>query len=205
MSHKLIIFIACVSIAALSYAWSEYLHYRYDDDIVIEPINLHEKTSYSWSFTPTVSENYELVVRFYKNAPPPYTYVTEIIDKETYRGAPIDVDWGLMQEDNLVVKGGVGNYGRHFVAANPYVEKGIGSFSLSSGLPYELEFNVPAGYEAFEVLAPEVRITHDVATNDWLFGQHLIAAFITIIGLATAGLVAVFWMASHFWKRYAGS
>lgn len=205
MIQRQIVIGACIGVSLLAFVWSEYLDLRYSSSPLSEKVSLSKKGDYSWSFSPRVTDDYELVVRFHKNVPPPFDYVTEILKEGSFEGLPIIVNWALLEEGKQVSKGGVDNYGHHFVAANPYVEKGVGSFHLSSNSSYTLLFSVSEGHESFNVLAPEVRINHNIATQDWLFGQNLISAALIVLGLALSAIVVVCPMVTNAWRRHAGS
>ena len=203
LSHKIISI--SISISALSFAWFSFINYRYTQEPIIEPISLSKKQEYSWSFTPDVSENYELVIRFYKKEPPPYDYVTEILNNSTFNNIPINVAWQLTQGNDTISNGKPNNYGTYFSATNPYIDKGISSFPLESGKPYKLNISVLTGEKDLDILTPEIHITHDAATDLWLFQHTLIAIFVTYLGLAIAVLSMCYLAIIKLQQKYASS
>jgi hypothetical protein len=194
-----------IIIASLSFAWQSYLTHKYNSLPITEPISLSEQNKYSWSFSPTVAETYELVIRLYKNTPPPYDYVTEIINKSTYKNTPINVSWQLLNNNEVLSSGDASNYGLHFSATDKYIEKGIGSFSLNSDSVYNLKFTVLSGHNKFNILTPEVRITHNTATDDWLFGQALLSSFAIMLCFSIIILALSYLVINKLWRKHASS
>jgi hypothetical protein len=194
VSKSIVIIILCLVISALAFFWLKYLDNKYEHYSLVESIDFSQQGNQSWLFTTKASEDFDLVIRFYKKSPPPYDYVLDIWKEGKFKGATLNVSWKLSNDGTLENTGEHNNYGEHFAATDDYIEKGIGKLSLLSGVDYLLTLNFPTDEKEFNKLEPEIRVTQSVETRDWLFSQSLINSFIILISLAISVITLIYYL-----------